>query len=307
MLTTVGMAQKLLQYDVLECLGQGAKSTIYRVCDPTTQRIFALKHVIRDLQKDLRFVEQMEIEFEISRQFNHPNLRRSYELKIQKKMMLKVAEAFLLMEYVEGKPLDTHPPRTVLETIETFIQVARGLKAMHELGYVHCDMKPNNIIRSDAGVAKIIDFGQSCTIGTVKERIQGTPDFIAPEQVNRKPVTVQTDVYNLGATVYWCLTSKHIPTVYTVSKKGDNSFLLENRIETPQDLNPKVPLSLSNLVMDCVAVRPQKRPADMEQVITRLELARHTLTRPALSPDLLADPGDSGAAMDDSRTGMPQE
>ena len=293
------MVQKLLNYDVLECLGEGAKSTIYRVCDPVTKRIFAMKHVIRDIQKDIRFIEQMETEFEISRQFNHPNLRRSYELKISKKLLLKVAEAFLLMEYVEGTPLDQRPPRSVMENIDTFLQVARGLKALHELGFVHCDMKPNNIIRSDSGEVRIIDFGQSCAIGTIKERIQGTPDFIAPEQVNRRPVTVQTDVYNLGATLYWCLTGKHVPTVYTVSKKGDNSFLLENRIETPQDLNPKIPLSLSNLVMDCVSVRPQKRPADMEQVNTRLELARHTLTRPVISPNLLADPEDSGAAMND--------
>ena len=294
------MVQKLLNYDVLECLGEGAKSTIYRVCDPVTKRIFAMKHVVRDIQKDIRFIEQMETEFEISRQFNHPNLRRSYELKISKKLLLKVAEAFLLMEYVEGTPLDQRPPRSVMENIDTFLQVARGLKAMHEMGYVHCDMKPNNIIRSDGGEVRIIDFGQSCDIGTIKERIQGTPDFIAPEQVNRRPVTVQTDVYNFGATLYWCLTGKHVPTVYTVSKKGDNSFLLENRIETPQDLNPKIPLSLSNLVMDCVSVRPQKRPADMEQVNTRLELARHTLTRPAISPDLLADPNDSGTAINDS-------
>lgn len=293
------MVQKLLNYDVLGCLGEGAKSTIYRVCDPVTKRIFAMKHVIRDMQKDIRFIEQMETEFEISRQFNHPNLRRSYELKISKKLLLKVAEAFLLMEYVEGTPLDQRPPRSVMENIDTFLQVARGLKALHELGFVHCDMKPNNIIRSDSGEVRIIDFGQSCAIGTIKERIQGTPDFIAPEQVNRRPVTVQTDVYNLGATLYWCLTGKHVPTVYTVSKKGDNSFLLENRIETPQDLNPKIPLSLSNLVMDCVSVRPQKRPADMEQVNTRLELARHTLTRPVISPNLLADPEDSGAAMND--------
>ena len=293
------MPQKLLQFDVIECLGEGAKSTIYRVCDPTTQRIFALKHVVRDVQKDLRFIEQMETEFEISRQFNHPNLRRTYELKIIKRLMLKVAEAFLLMEYVEGKTLEMQPPRSMVDTIDTFIQVAHGMKAMHHLGYVHCDMKPNNILRNDSGEVKIIDFGQSCPIGTIKERIQGTPDFIAPEQVNRKPVTVQTDIYNLGATIYWCLTSKHVPTVYTVSKKGENSFLLENSIETPQDLNPKIPLPLSNLVMDCISVKAQKRPADMDQVITRLELARHTLQKPQISPELLAD--DSNFPMSDSK------
>lgn len=293
---------KLLKYDVLECLGEGARSTIYRVSDPTTQRIFALKHVVRSLQKDIRFIEQMEAEFQISRQFNHPNLRRSFELKVQKKMLLKIAEAYLLMEYVEGETLDVKPPRSVLDTIDTFIQVAQGLKSMHGMGYVHCDMKPNNVIRSDAGVVKVIDFGQSCPIGTVKDRIQGTPDFIAPEQVNRKPVTVQTDVYNLGATIYWCLTAKHVPTVYTVTKKGENSFLLENRIETPMDLNPKVPLPLSNLVMDCISVRPQKRPGDMDSVVTRLELARHTLQKPQVSPDLRAD--DSNCPLDDTHVNM---
>jgi hypothetical protein len=91
------------------------------------------------------------------------------------------------------------------------------------------------------------------------------------------------------------LTSKHIPTAYTVNKKGENSFLLDTRIDTPQDLNPKVPGALSNLVMECIATKAQKRPAEMDQVITRLELAKHVLTRPAPSSpstvanDLLSD------------------
>ena len=296
------MPLKLLNYDVLECLGKGAKSTIYRVSDPLTQRVYALKHVERDVQKDIRFIEQMETEFEISRQFNHPNLRRTFDLKIVKKMLLKVAEAYLLMEYVQGKTLEQRPPHSVAEIIDTFLQVAQGIKAVHTLGYVHCDMKPNNVLRGDSGNVKVIDFGQSCPIGTIKERIQGTPDFIAPEQVNRKPVTVQTDVYNLGATIYWCLTAKHVPTVYTVSKKGENSVLLENRIETPPELNPKIPPALSNRVMDCVSVRPQKRPADMDQVTTRLELARHSMQKPQVSTDLLAD--DSNCPLDDTHAGL---
>ncbi len=293
---------KILHYDVLECLGEGARSTIYRVSDPSTQRIYAMKHVVRSLQKDLRFVEQMETEFEISRQFSHINLRRTYDLKIHKKMLLKVAEAFLLMEYVPGQTLDVAPPHSTADTIETFIQIAQGMKAMHAMGFVHCDMKPNNVIRNNSGMVKIIDFGQSCPIGTVKERIQGTPDYIAPEQFHRKPVTIQTDVYNLGATLYWCLTNKPIPTLFTVTKKGANSFLVENRIETPLDLNPRTPLPLSNLVMDCISVRPQKRPSDMDQVITRLELSQHSMQKPHISPDLAAD--DSNTPLDDTRIDM---
>src|ERR1051325_2657204 len=99
------MGQKLLQYDVLERLGEGARSTIYAVSDPATKKIYALKHVIRDDQKDIRFVEQMETEFEISKQFTHPNLRRTYDLKINRTMLVKVSEAFLLMELVDGRPL----------------------------------------------------------------------------------------------------------------------------------------------------------------------------------------------------------
>src|SRR5207237_3850026 len=89
------MAQKLLHYDVLERLGEGARSTIYLVRDPNTGREYALKHVLRTDPKDIRFIEQMETEYAISRQFTHPNLRRSYDLKIIKTMLRKTNEAIL--------------------------------------------------------------------------------------------------------------------------------------------------------------------------------------------------------------------
>src|SRR5437667_4495151 len=168
---------------------------------------------------------------------------------------------------------------------------------MPAMGYVHCDIKPNNILRGEDGKVKIIDFGQSCRIGTIKERIQGTPDFIAPEQVARRPVTIQTDVFNLGATLYWCLTGKHIPTLYTVNKKGENSFLVHDRITTPQQLNIKVPTALSNLVMDAISTSPSKRPEGMEPFITRLELAKHVLEKEAAGPKPetpALDPDDTG-------------
>ncbi len=276
------MPQKLFNYDVLECLGEGARSTIYAVSDPATKKVFALKHVLRNDPKDLRFVEQMQAEFEISKQFTHPNLRRTYELKINKTMLLKVVEAFLLMELVDGKALDVRLPSALLDVVDAFIQSAHGLQAMHNMGFAHCDIKPNNILRSDDGKVKVIDYGQSCKIGTIKERIQGTPDYIAPEQVKRQPVSQQTDIFNLGATLYWALTGKHIPTLYTVGR-GDNSFLVDTRIDTPLDLNPKLPPVLSNLVMECISTRPQKRPASMEQVIHRLELGKHILTKQAVA------------------------
>ncbi|MBV8781988.1 MAG: serine/threonine protein kinase [Phycisphaerae bacterium] len=276
------MPDTILHYKVVELLGEGARSTIYSVIDQQSKKAYALKHVLRKDPKDIRFIEQMETEFELSRKFNHPNLRRSYELKLVKSILMKVTEAFLIMELCEGKPLDVRPPSNMMSVMDIFIQAAQGLKAMHQLGYIHCDIKPNNILSNDFGAVKVIDYGQSCPIGTVKERIQGTPDFIAPEQVARKPVGVQTDVFNLGATLYWACTGKHIPTLYTVNKKGENSFLLDDRIDSPSDLNPKVPTSVSNLITEMIATKLQKRPADMDEVITRLELGKHILNKQAV-------------------------
>ncbi len=278
------MVQKLLTFDVLEKLGEGAGSVIYRVSDPATKREYALKHVVRTDPKDIRFVEQMEAEFALSSQFNHPNLRKSYDLKISKSLLMKTTEAYLVMELAEGRALDQYLPPKLLDVVDVFTQAAHGLKAMHAMGYVHCDIKPNNILRSPTGQVKVIDYGQSAKIGTVKERIQGTPDYIAPEQVARQPISVQTDVFNLGATLYWAITGSHIPTLYTVNKKGENSFLVHERFKTPQELNPKVPNALSNLVMECIATQPKNRPSNMDQVVTRLELTRFTLNRPTSTP-----------------------
>lgn len=278
------MGQRLLNYDIIEKLGEGARSTIYLAVDPETGRKYALKHVKRDDQKDIRFIEQMEQEFEISRQFNHPNLRRTYELKIQKTLLLKVTEAFLLMEYFDGRAMDVYLPPDMIDVLDIFTHAAAGLKSMHQLGFVHCDIKPNNILRSNSGDVKVIDFGQSCKAGTIKERIQGTPDYIAPEQVARRPVTTQTDVFNLGATLYWAITGKTIPTLYTVNKKGENSLLSDDLITKPIDLNPKLPPALSILAMDCIATNPKKRPDDMDEVIRRLELAKHLIEKERTPP-----------------------
>src|SRR5947209_14959761 len=125
------MGQKLLQYDVLERIGEGARSTIYAVKDPGSGREYAMKHVLRNDTKDIRFVEQMETEFEISKQFNHPNLRKVYDLKINKSLLMKVNEAYLLMELVEGRTIDVSRPSDPVALVVMFIQVAKGLKYMH--------------------------------------------------------------------------------------------------------------------------------------------------------------------------------
>ena len=268
----------LFGYDVIDFIGQGAGSNIYAVSDPLTSQIYALKHVVRKTDKDARFVEQLENEYEVSRHFVHPNLRKSIEMKLEKTWLGKVNEAALVMELFDGLPLDANPPSGVVNALDIFIQAAQGLEAMHAAGICHCDLKPNNILVGPDGSVKVIDFGQACKCGTVKERIQGTPDYIAPEQVKREAVTFRTDVFNFGATLYWALSGQKIPTLFTI-KQDQNSFLMHDQIPTPMELNPQVPEALSNLVMECVRLNPLKRPDNMGDLKRRLEIIRHAAAR----------------------------
>jgi serine/threonine-protein kinase len=270
----------LFGYDVVDDLGQGAGSAIYAVSDRATHQIYALKHVVRKTEKDGRFIEQLENEFAVSKSFAHPALRKSIDLRVNKTWLGKATEAALVMELFDGLPMDVMPPKGVAEALAVFIQASQGLEALHAAGYVHCDLKPNNILIGPGGAVKVIDFGQACKVGTVKERIQGTPDFIAPEQVKREAVTFRTDVFNFGATLYWALSGAKIPTLFTI-KKDENSFLVHDKIATPRDLNPQIPETLSNLVMECIHTNPNKRPESMADVTRRLEIIEHSWKRRA--------------------------
>ena len=273
------MPRKVFDFEIIDCIGQGAGSLIYVVSHEQTRQLYALKHVIKRDEKDARFLDQLENEYEISRQFTHPALRRSIEMHDDRTMFRKPNQAALVMELFDGESLESRHGGDVLETIQIFTQVAKGLGALHAMGYAHCDLKPNNILVNSNGDVKIIDFGQACRLGSVKERIQGTPDFIAPEQVRRDSITARTDVFNFGATLYASLTGRNIPTLYTV-KKGDNSFLVDDVIPSPREVEPEVPEQLSNLVMECIRTSPSKRP-EIADVIRRLEVLEFSARRRA--------------------------
>ena len=292
---TAGMGtdipQNLYGYEVLDYIGQGAGSRIFVVSSHASHQIYALKHVVRNNEKDERFVEQLENEYEVGRQVGHRGLRKSIDLKVNRTLLRKTIDAVLVMELVDGQPLETHLPKGMLNLVDTFIQTAQALESLHQIGYVHCDLKPNNILRSAAGEVKVIDLGQACKIGTAKKRIQGTPDFISPEQVKCQAVDGKTDGFNFGATLYWCLTGKKMPTLFNLGR-GENSFLVDTEIPTPRSLNPLVPENLSNLVMECVKTNPAKRPT-MGDCVRRLEIVQHVLNRHVQSNGMRAS-SDSG-------------
>ncbi len=254
---------------VIRFLGSGARSTIWQVRDRRTSEVYALKRVVKRHASDMRFLEQAVNEYEIGLRFNHPAIRRVYDIR-RVKRWLSLREIHLMMELCKGKTVQENRPGNVAEVVRIFVEVAVALAHMNSKGFVHADTKPNNIIVSPEGQVKLIDFGQSCPVGTVKTRIQGTPDFIAPEQVRRRPVDGRTDVFNFGAALYWTLTARPIPTV--LPKEGSLTMSNGQRIVPPERLNPRVPEQLGKFVTACVEVHPAKRPASMNEVASRLSL-----------------------------------
>ena len=256
-------------FTILGRLGNGARSTIYRAKDDEDGSIVALKRVVLERPEDIRVFEQTESEFKIAKKIDHPYIRKCFKLK-KIKVLFRVRELLLSMELFDGQTLEECPGLSLGDVLLIFRMVATGLNAIHQNGFVHCDMKPNNILLNKSGSIKIIDLGQSCRIGTTKSRIQGTPDYIAPEQVKREPLGPRTDIFNLGATMYWALTGKNIPTLIPTKKNGVG-LLEKKECQPPHELKPLIPRHISQLVMSCVQENPSDRPRDMTEVVSNLD------------------------------------
>jgi serine/threonine-protein kinase len=261
-------------YRITRQIGTGAGSKIYTAVERASGIMRAVKHVVRESPEDERFLKQTEIEYEISSKIEHPNLRRIYSIHRVRKL-LQVREVLVVMEYVDGLSLEDARPNRLKTFLVLFQKVALGLDAMHTAGFVHTDIKPTNIMIAKGGIVKIIDLGQACPLYHRKERIQGTPDYIAPEQVRRLALDQRTDVFNLGATMYWMLTSENYPTEIRGDetprrRKGARS----NKPLAPNEHNDKIPVSLSNLVMECCRNNPAERPESMQQIISRLDVVQ---------------------------------
>ena len=267
------MPKEILDIDgfaIIKRLGRGARTTIYLARDELTNQHVALKRATLEAPEDTRIFEQIETEYKVARQIDNAYVRKCHKL-IKKRKLLRTHEMLLSMEFCPGTSLEEGPSLSLGDILLVFRMVATALNAMHQAGFVHCDIKPNNILISKEGGIKIIDLGQSCRIGTVKSRIQGTPDYIAPEQVKREHLSHRTDIFNLGATMYWALTGRNVPTL--IPKKTDFGIPAsqQEKFRPPHKVYPKIPKEISQIVMDCIKEKPADRPANMSEIITSLD------------------------------------
>ncbi len=285
MATNRSQPKKIGQYTVLARLGEGAASILYAVQNPKDKQVSALKYVEKTDEKSQRFLDQVEQEYAIGSKLDHTSLRKIKKL-VKHRKLLKVTAVSMLMELVDATTLDQKLPRNHIQAVDIFLQIAEGLSHMHGRGFVHADMKPNNVLVDESGRVKIIDLGQACAIGTIKKRIQGTPGYMAPEQAHRGEITAKTDIYNLGAMMYWVLVGEVIPTA--MPPKQSNASLVSGAVDAdkvelpvaPHERNTRIHTLLSKQIMDCVQPNPNSRPETMNVVVNRLELIRDVMNEP---------------------------
>jgi serine/threonine-protein kinase len=269
-------------YNVVKTLGTGAGSTIVLVTDRATTRKYALKLIRRHDAEDDIYIAQAVHEFDVARLLDHPNIVRIHDVR-KRSSWFRTTGVELLMEYIDGQTLDEIDDPDIGHLTLVFIEVARGLAHMHRRGVYHGDLKPGNIMVTRQGGVKIIDLGTAWIRGQDKQRVQGTPYYMAPEQGTKRIVDDRTDLYNLGATMYRMLTGEYAnvgdPLV-------DADLAQLKRRKTPAQLNPHIPRPLSDLITQCLASDPDKRPTDVGEVVDRLQaIAEQEGYRPAPSSE----------------------
>jgi serine/threonine-protein kinase len=150
---------------------------------------------------------------------------------------------------------------------------------MHRRQVCHADMKPNNVLLSKTGSVKVIDYGLGWIKGEDKGRVQGTLEYMAPEQARQKIVNEQTDIYNLGATMYRLVTWRHPPKVAEGLPLEGKAW--DNAIKPVRDYADKAPPKLCSLIHQCLTYHPRHRPASMREVQETLNELVRELVRSA--------------------------
>jgi serine/threonine-protein kinase len=252
-----------MKYRVVNELGKGAGSTILLISDKTAGgKRYALKIIRKQEPEDEVYIQQARTEYEAAQKLNHSAIAKVYDFR-QRKSWFKVTGCELLMEFVDGKSLDEVEAPELGQLLLIFCQVSSALSHMHRRGVFHGDLKPHNIMLSKSGQVKLIDFGTAWLRGQDKNRVQGTPQYMAPEQAVDKVVDEKTDIYNLGATMYRMFTGRFVQQ--GIPKPGD-----ERKVTLPNKLNPRVPAELNTLIVACLQSSPDNRPAGMFEIRDQL-------------------------------------
>jgi len=269
------------KFQVVGTLGTGAHSTILHVRRSADAKHYALKVVPIGGPDETKFLEQAQHEFRVAQLLDHQNLIKIYALELVKDWLFRTRKVQLLIEFVNGKTLDTFPRIDIPKLVQIFVKVAGGLVLMHRRGVCHADLKPNNIMLSRTGEVKILDYGLAWVKGENKDRVQGTPEYMAPEQAKRGVVNERTDIFNFGATMYRLVTWRMPPSIASAEAGGLNidAKTWPTLLKPVKEYSPTAPAALCNLIQQCLEFNANKRPERMSEVQGTLDHMADELVR----------------------------
>ncbi|MFE9375893.1 Stk1 family PASTA domain-containing Ser/Thr kinase [Streptomyces sp. NPDC006855] len=290
------------RYRIEARIAVGGMATVYRAVDTRLDRVLALKVMHPALATDVSFVDRFIREAKSVARLAHPNVVAVFDQGAQG------AYVYLAMEYVAGCTLrdvlrerGALQPRAALDILEP---VLAALGAAHRAGFVHRDMKPENVLIGDDGRVKVADFGLVRAVGTATDTtgsLLGTVSYLAPEQIEHGTADTRSDVYACGVVLYEMLTGAKPHT-------GENAAQviyqhLNSDVPAPSAAVPGLPVALDSLVASATARNPEVRPHDAVLLLAETREARAGLTEAeldAVPPQALSDSRDGA----DDRTSV---
>src|SRR5262249_17997304 len=156
----------------------------------------------------------------------------------------------------DGHTVDEIEAPGIKQLVVIFKHVAAALMHMHRRGVFHGDLKPSNIMLTQDGRVKLIDFGTAWIKGEDKNRVQGPPQYMAPEQATDRVVDERTDVYNLGATMYRMFTGRYAQQGIPLLGESAN-----RKLASPILIQPAIPGTVNEAILACLEVHPDRRPS----------------------------------------------
>jgi len=249
------------RYRVIKSLGQGGMAHVYHVVDTISGRELALKQLSprSDEQSDA-LVSQFEAEFNALAQLSHPRVIEVYDYGLTE------TGPFFTMELLDGGDLADRSPMAWQQACALVYDVCSSLALLHSRRFVHRDVSPRNVRCTRDGRAKLIDFGTMVPMGA-SNFIAGTPAFVSPEVVHRSALDGRTDLFSLGATLYYALTKR---SPHPARGFRELATAWGRKPRPPSSFNPEIPVALDVLVMSLLSLDPARRPRNAYEVMQRL-------------------------------------
>jgi predicted Ser/Thr protein kinase len=281
------------RYRIVSLLGVGGMGEVYRATDLRLGQQVALKFLPAEVARDPKFLARFNNEVRIARQVSHPNVCRVYDIGEVEGL------AYISMEYVDGEDLHSLLRRIGRLPPDKAVEIARklcsGLAAAHDKGVLHRDLKPGNIMIDGRGHVLITDFGLAGVIGSIEgaEVRNGTPAYMAPEQLSGKEVSTRSDIFALGVVLYEMFTGR--PPFVASTREELLKLTQQGAPPNPRSIVKDIDPLVESVILGCLAPDPQARPASAFAVLAALPggdpLAEALAAGETPSPEMVAASG----------------